>query len=271
MTEQEWMLTSLLECRRVDLYAGRKALTPAQERRYVSMQMRRQEGEPLQYILGHCDFMGIRIDVDARVLIPRPETEILVEIALAKAKSFLSGRPLRVLDLGTGSGNIAITLAHYLKYTEVTAVDISSEALALARHNAGSQGVDRRIDFIESDMTLFLEGEASAGEWFDVIISNPPYIPTFQLGRLPRDVRQEPQIALDGGGGGLRFLRVLIAGAHRHLAENGWLLLEIGDGQREAVEEIFVQHPRYQNVRFHKDYVQTDRVVSARKISETEN
>ncbi len=271
MTEQEWMLTSLLECRRVDLYAERQSLTPGQEMRYASMQRRRKEGEPLQYILGYCDFMGVRIGVDSRVLIPRPETEILVETALERIKIFPCDDPLRVLDLGTGSGNIAIALAHHLKYASVTAVDISSEALALARHNAVSQGVAHKINFVQADMTVFLEEGTSAEKQFDVILSNPPYIPTFQLGRLPRDVRQEPRIALDGGKDGLRFIRGLITSAHRHLREGGFLLLEIGDGQREAVEEILAQHPCYRNIRFYKDYVQTDRIVYAEKNLETEN
>lgn len=269
MTEQEWMLTSLLECRRVDLYAERQSLTPSQERRYASMQRRRKEGEPLQYILGYCDFLGVRIGVDLRVLIPRPETEILVETALERIKTF--DAPLRILDLGTGSGNIAIALAQHLKYASVTAVDISFDALALARHNAASQGVAHKINFVQADMMAFLKGEASLDKQFDVMISNPPYIPTSQLEGLPRDVRQEPRIALDGGRDGLHFLRGLIASAHRHLREGGFLLWEIGDGQREAVEEIFAQHPSYRNIRFYKDYVQTDRIVYAEKTFETEN
>lgn len=280
MTEQEWMLTSLLECRRVDLYAERQSLTPSQEMRYASMQRRRKEGEPLQYILGYCDFLGVRIGVDLRVLIPRSETEILVETALERIKIFPptpattdvgADAPLRVLDLGTGSGNIAIALAQHLKYASVTAVDISFDALALARHNAASQGVEHKINFIQADMTVFLEEGISVEKQFDVMISNPPYIPTSQLEGLPRDVRQEPRIALDGGKDGLRFIRGLIACAHRHLREGGFLALEIGDGQREAVEEIFAQHPSYRNIRFYKDYVQTDRIVYAEKTFETEN
>lgn len=265
MTEQEWMLTSLLECRRVDLYTDRNVLTPAQERLYVSMQRRRQEGEPLQYILGHGDFMGIQISVDSRVLIPRPETEILVETAIEKARCLSGAGPLRVLDVGTGSGNMAIAIAHYLKDARVTAVDISSQALAVARHNALLQGIDHRINFLQADMVPFLEGETAAGKRFDIIIANPPYIPTSQLGRLPRDVQHEPQIALDGGEDGLRFLRALIAGAHRHMAENGWLLLEIGDGQAGAIARIFQNHPLYQDAQFREDYAGIKRIAAARK------
>jgi len=263
MTENELMLTSILDCRRVDLVVDPQELTPPQKLQYEQMQVRRTQGEPLQYILGQCDFMGIPLCVDARVLIPRPETEILVELAIEKLKSIRTEDTLKALDLGTGSGNIAIALAKNISNAAIMTLDISKDALALALQNAQASGVEHKISFLCTDMVTYLENVADQGIKFDMIVSNPPYIPTAQLMRLPEDVRKEPRLALDGGEDGLRFYKTIIQHSHRALSADGFLLMEIGDGQRQGIEAILGQFPEYQPISFYKDYVGTDRIVCA--------
>jgi release factor glutamine methyltransferase len=264
MNENELMLTSILGCRRVDLALNRQALTPAQKLRYDQMRAQRAKGEPVQYILGECDFMGIPLSVDCRALIPRPETEILVDLAIKQIKAMSSKTMLSALDLGTGSGNITVALLKNFPNLTMTAVDVSDEALALAVENAKTNGVYQRSEFLCSDLTLYLKEAADLGERFDVIISNPPYIPTEQLPCLPEDVQREPRLALDGGGDGLRFYRAIIEYGWQVLEDNGFLVMEIGDGQRDAIKKMFARYPQYAHIDFYKDYVGTDRVVVAR-------
>ena len=257
------ILTSILNCPRVDLYARELDLSMEQKDRYDRMLQRRANGEPLQYILGQCDFMGIQLDVDARVLIPRPETELLVELAIRELKTLRFGRPLRILDLGTGSGNVAIALAQFIDRARITSVDISSEAIEVARRNAAVHDVEHRIHFIREDMVHLLQHDNPDGPPYDLIISNPPYIKTSHLASLPRDVQREPVIALDGGEDGLYFYRQIIEKGPRFLERRGLLLMEIGDGQGPAIEEIFHKNKYYSNVRFEKDYTNIDRIVAA--------
>ncbi len=257
MTEKELMLTSILDCRRTDLYVDAPTLTRRQEGRLAEMQQRRQGGEPLQYILNECEFMGLSLAVDPRVLIPRPETELLVEKVIEKAKG-ITRRPLEICDIGTGSGNIAISLAKYVEDSFVTAVDVSRDALLLAQQNAQRHGVDHKIKFIHEDMMTFLSSEKPS---YDVIVSNPPYIPADQMNRLPLDVQKEPWMALDGGPGGMDYYRMIIAKGAQHLKHGGFLILEIGDGQRAEIEALFQQNPEYSGFNFFKDYRGTDRIV----------
>ncbi|MCK5081894.1 MAG: peptide chain release factor N(5)-glutamine methyltransferase [Candidatus Omnitrophica bacterium] len=263
MTENEWMLTSVLDCRRVDLAVNKGELTPFQRSRYDQMRFRRAQGEPLQYIIGQCDFMGIPLSVDRRALIPRPETEILVDLTIEKIRA-MPKKALNVLDLGVGSGNITVALLRYFTEMNVTAIDISDDALALAVKNATANNVEQRIEFLNNDMVLYMKEAIRQGEKFDVIVSNPPYIPTGQLAQLPDDVRREPRLALDGGDDGLRFYRSIIEYGWQFLTANGFLVMEIGDGQREGIEKIFAQYPQYGEIKFYKDYVGTQRIVFAR-------
>ena len=268
MKENELMLTSLLDCERIDLAVKARELTPEQERQFRQMKARRAQGEPVQYIIGKTDFMGIALAVDRRALIPRPETEILVELAVSNGKALRQDGKLNVLDLGTGSGNIAIAMAENISHAQITAVDVSAEALTLAKMNAKTRGVHGRIRFIGEDMSVYLKATSAEARKFNIIISNPPYIPTEELARLPADVRNEPRTALDGGHDGLHFYREILKYAYTVLSPDGLLALEIGDGQRNSIEKIFAQYPQYQRVEFFKDYVQTDRIVMAR-LSET--
>ncbi len=264
MIETEQMLSSILDCRRVDLLTQDIKLTSAQEKQYQDMQQRRSAEEPLQYIIGHSDFMGIKLCVDPRVLIPRPETEILVEKAIQLLRGVeKKGDCLKILDFGTGSGNIASALVKNINNCHVTTVDVSLDALALARQNAQINKIEDKINFVHQDMCEFLIRKT---EVFDLIISNPPYIKTSDLTQLPKDVQQEPRLALDGGEDGLDFYRHIIAQGHHFLKEGASLLMEIGDEQKEGIEKIFQQCLYYQKLNFYKDYVGTDRIVHAQGL-----
>lgn len=263
MNEEDLMLTSVLHCRRVDLATESKELTGAQQKELGLMVERRAHGEPLQYIIGHCDFMATSLIVDKRVLIPRPETELLVELAIKEIKLLRSNCPIRVLDLGTGSGNIAITMAKNIPNSFITAIDDQKDALALSLINAKDNNVEQRIEFFCKDMTEYLKETCEGNNKFDCVISNPPYIKTSDLNRLPDDIQREPRVALDGGIDGLKFYRPIIRYAHQILKTKGLLILEIGDGQYGDIEKMFEQYPQYTDVSFHKDYVGTDRLVTA--------
>ena len=258
MNERELMLTAILDCERGDLYKERAPLSLKQQKQLMDMQTKRLKGEPLQYIIGYCDFMGVILRVNRKVLIPRPETEILVDSAITKLKQ--RGGLLTILDLGTGSGNIAIALAKNIELCKVISVDQSAEALNVARGNAEANGVTKKVDFFHKDMMDVLKDDSRT---FDLIISNPPYIPTGMLSQLPEDVKKEPVSALDGGEDGLAFYRPIIENAHSLLKDNGLLMMEIGDGQAPAIGDLFSKNNFYNNIEFIKDYVGIDRIVSA--------
>ena len=266
MKPQEFILTSILHCRRSDLYLHPYNLTESEQSQFDSMMARFNSGEPLQYILGECEFFGLKIKVDRRVLIPRPETEILVEQAVEKLKNV---KDLRILEIGTGSGNIPIVLVKNLNNAIVTTMDCSLDAIEFARENARLLSVEEKINFVHANI---LEVETwqchvSTEDKFDLIISNPPYIPSNQLQSLPNDVQKEPKIALDGGVDGLKFYRVIIKQAQTLLKAGGWLMLEIGDGQREGIEMLLGACGQFREIEFHKDYVGTDRIMVGQKVS----
>lgn len=262
MTETELMLTSIRRCRRVDLYVDRSPLAPEEERLFHSMQERRAAGEPLQYILGSTEFCGLNFVVDERVLIPRPETEILVEAAAvllnAKDKTL---SPLKILDLGTGSGNIAVSLAKCLPEALVSAVDVSADSLNVAQTNARIHHVESRVSFFRRSMLNVLDDvDLTEPERFDALVTNPPYIPRHQLSLLPTDVKQEPLGALDGGEDGLTFIRPLIQRGAALLKTDGFLMMEIGDGQAGAVAELSRRASWAQRF-FINDYRGTERIL----------
>jgi len=264
MTEEELIMTSLLNCRRVDLVSEPRELTVMQKSQYDHMLKRKAQGEPLQYILGHCEFLGLPLTVDKRVLIPRPETEIMVEFAIKKLQLWRAHNKLNILDLGTGSGNIAISIAKNILNSLITAVDIEEGALVLALKNAQDNRVDQKIDFVHKDIAVYLRETITQHKMFNIIISNPPYIATDLMAHLPIDVQQEPFNALHGGANGLEFYLPIIEYSHQVLKEDGLLICEIADGQRNMIEYIFKKFPQYKNVIFQKDYVGTDRIVCAR-------
>jgi release factor glutamine methyltransferase len=225
---------------------------------FLQLIERRFLGEPIQYITGEQEFYGLPFRVNDDVLIPRPETEHLVEKALELAGRF--ARP-RIVDVGTGSGAIAVALAHKLPKAWITAVDISSAALDVARGNAERNGVARRIEFRESDLLA-----AVADERFEIVVSNPPYVPVGDGDTLAVEVREhEPAVALFGGEGGLRLYRRLIPAAFAVLEERGWLAMEIGYGQSKAIGRL-MREAGFERLEFVPDLQGIARVVCGRRV-----
>ena len=260
MTEDEIILTHILQCRPIDLVINKPVLTVPQQEQFENYRRRRQAGEPLQYILGTCDFMGLELAVNPSVLIPRPETEQLVDAAL---KYFKRGR---ALDLVTGSGNIAIALAKFVPQSKIVSVEISAKALQVAQANALCHGVENRIEFIQGDMLSSVipecfNRESRDGSLFDLIISNPPYIPTNQLNSLPRDVQQEPAVALDGGEDGLYFYRIIIQYTPCLLRSGACLMMEFGDGQTQAVKKLVEAQRAFSDIEIVQDLSGRDRII----------
>ncbi|MCK6459413.1 MAG: peptide chain release factor N(5)-glutamine methyltransferase [Planctomycetes bacterium] len=214
--EAELLLAHVLHARRLDLHAaGARELAPQETAAFETLLGRRERGEPVAYLTGRKEFYSLELEVTRDVLVPRPETEMLVDRILAL-------RPERLLDLGTGSGCVAVACAVQLPGCEVTATDVSGRALAVARRNAERHGA--RIRFLEGD----LYEAVPEGERFDVIASNPPYVRTAEAARV---ATHEPLLALDGGPSGLSLLKRVIEGAPGVLAPGGTLLCEIGEDQ----------------------------------------
>ena len=246
----ELLLAHLLKKRRLDLYLEfERELDEATLGKLREMVRRRVSGEPLQYITGEAEFCGLKFAVDRRVLIPRPETELLVETVVGRMESVVPCPDIgcrgespesrvRIVDLCTGSGCIAVTLAKRLD-AEVFATDVSAEALALAEENAKRHEVEKKIRFFRGDLLEILPDSLAA----DAIVSNPPYIASGDLARLPKEVREfEPVQALVAGEDGLNFYRRIVGNARRFLLPKGFLCLELGDGQRPAVEHLCVEN-----------------------------
>lgn len=233
----------------------RELLKPRQWNRYKCLLQRRGKFIPLQYLLGSVNFYGFNFVVDKRVLIPRPETEILVELALAKIKQF-KGKT-KILDLGTGSGNIALSLAK-LTQAEIYATDISESALAIAKKNCQRLDLEKRVHFLQGDCFQALKDKKNI---FQMICSSPPYIPGEQLATLSEEIKFEPQIALDGGEDGLDFFRRIVKKAHLFLAREGYLILEIGDNQAETIRKIVKDNKFLLLEKIIRDYQSIERIA----------
>lgn len=230
--DAEVLLAHALGCKRIDLYGFRHAEPAAPEvrQRYKDLIRKRLEGCPVAYLVGRKEFFALEFEVTPAVLIPRPDTELVVMECLRLAKALAEPR---VLDVGTGSGAIAVALARQHKGARVTAVDASPEALAVAGRNAARHGVADRVRFLEGDLFAPV-----VGEQFDFILSNPPYVAREDLPKLPPGVRDyEPHRALDGGPGGYDVLARLVEGAGAHLADGGHLIVEIGSAQEGPARE----------------------------------
>ena len=230
--DMEWMLVHLLDLSRskLQLETGR-ILTLSEQRQLQNLVEQRGQRIPLQHLLGEVDFHGLRLQVDGRALVPRPETELLAEAAIE-----ILGKEVapRVLDIGTGSGCLAISIAVASSTAHIDALDISADALALARENAIYHQVADRILYMKGDGRELLPSGP-----YHVIVSNPPYIPTGDLGGLQPEVRDhDPRLALDGGPDGLEFYRALVGNSVASLHSGGRLLLEVGDNQATAVGEL---------------------------------
>ncbi len=260
MNESELLFTELLDCDRLSLYFNRNVKLNKDKASVISSTLKRRlSGEPIQYILGKTEFMGLEFKLTPDVFIPRPETEILVEktMNIVHSKEFIVHS---ILDIGTGSGCIAISLAKFLPNTKITAIDISENAINIAKQNALLNNV--KINFLASN--LFSNYELRTTN-YELIISNPPYIPSDEINNLQPEVKYEPRIALDGGKDGLDFYRKIIAGAKDYLTEGGFLITEMGFNQKEKIENIFQKAKIFQIIEIIKDYNNIDRVMVVRK------
>jgi release factor glutamine methyltransferase len=232
-----------------------RPLDPAELATLRELVKRRRSHEPVAYLRGMREFYGLPFRVDRRVLIPRPDTEALVDVALARSSHV--SLSMRLLDLCTGSGCVAITIARQRPTAKVLATDVSADALAVARENALRLGT-YNVAFLESDLFEKVPKEHR----FDVITANPPYIPTAEIAGLSPDIRDfEPRQALDGGADGLQFIRRIVAEAPAFLDRDGVLAMEIGAGEAAVTRALFEEHG-YRDIRIDLDYGKIERVAS---------
>jgi release factor glutamine methyltransferase len=250
----EHLLAHLLDRKRIELYLEfERELTETELAPLRDLLRRRGEGVPLQHLLGTVEFCGLTILCDQRAMVPRPETEELVELL----ESRIENRESRIVDVGTGSGVIALTLAAKFPETEVYALDISEDALALGRSNAERLGLTERVHFFKSNLLQ------NISERFDLIVANLPYISMQDRQSLSSEVLHDPAIALFGGARGDELIRDLIEQAPPHLQSNGLLALEIGVGQSEPLREFLVEK-NFHDIESKKDYSGTLRFFFAR-------
>lgn len=227
------------------------------ENEYIGYIKEVAAGKPVQYITNKQEFMGLSFFVDENVLIPQPDTEILVEEAIKYANQIKEN--VEILDMCTGSGCIGVALAKHVKNAKVTLVDISTKALEVAKKNAKENEVKEKVNFIQSDMFENIKSK------FDVIVSNPPYIKTNVINELDLQVQNEPHLALDGGENGLKFYEILINEAPKYLKENGKIFLEIGYDQKKEVEELARNSKFYKKIETVKDLANNDRVIELKR------
>jgi release factor glutamine methyltransferase len=234
----ELLLSHALQCQRIELYTNfDKPLAPEELKAFRSLYERRLNREPVQYIVGMASFMGMQFNVDSRVLIPRPETETLVEQAMLLCKRAEPGQPLAIIEVGTGSGNIAIALAKFIKQAKLWTIDVSAEALALARENAERHGVLDRIVFERMD--AFEPVDQLLLRRFDMLVSNPPYVSAGEWEELQQEVRRfEPRVAVSDWKDGYEFYRRLVELAPYLLRDQGTMFVEVGYGQAETVARM---------------------------------
>ena len=258
--DAEVLLAHAAGCKRIDLYGalhGEQA-SPEVRQKYKDLIRRRLEGCPVAYLVGRKEFYGLEFQVAPAVLIPRPDTELVVMECLALAKPMAAPR---VLDIGTGSGNLAVTVAKRHAGAQVTAIDLSVEALAIAQANADKHGVRERIRFLPGDLFAPL----GADERFDFVLSNPPYIAHEDMAKLPVGVREyEPKQALDGGAGGFVVFDRLVDGARHRLVPGGYLIVEIGAPQEAHARARIAAFAEFELADTVYDFARHPRVLKAR-------
>ena len=221
---------------------------------YINSIKKISTGIPIQYITNNQEFMNLNFYVDENVLIPQPDTETLVEEVINEYKE----KKCEILDLCTGSGAIAISLAKYINESNIVASDISMKALQIAKLNAEKNLVRKKIEFIESDMFNKIYKDD-----FDIIVSNPPYIKAKVIEKLDRQVKNEPYIALDGGADGLKFYKIIIENAYKYVKNEGKVFLEIGYDQKNELINLFKENNHYENIYSKKDLGGNDRIIVA--------
>ena len=261
----EVLMADLLDMERINLYVKYDyPLKSSEIDSYREMIKKRAQRIPVAYITEKKEFMSLEFKVKEGVLIPRPDTENLVETVIEYCRQNQLQQP-QIIDVGTGSGAIAVSLAHYLSEAKVVGVDLSAQALKVARENMQKHELSERMSILKSDLLAeFIKREIRG---IDIIVSNPPYISEAEMEKLPPEVKKEPETALEAGEDGLAYYRRLIPQAEKVLKKGGKLFLEIGYQQAEAVKNIFNEH--WSAVEVKKDYSENDRIVSA--IFEAEN
>ena len=261
----EVILAHLLDCKRIDLILKHdEVLDKEQEREYIKRINLRAQGMPVQYITGNQEFMGLDFHVTPDVLIPRPDTEILVEEAIQEAS--LMDKPLIIVEIGTGSGAIALSLAHYIKDAQVHTIDISPKAIEIARKNAKNLSLEEKVIFHQGDLLSPIKGILDGK--VDILVSNPPYIPSKDILSLQREVQfHEPSLALDGGIEGLDFYKRIIDEVLDFLSHQARLIFEIGHDQGDRVSGMIREMGIFSDIRIIKDLASLDRVVLAKDLT----
>jgi len=262
--DSELLLGKILNLSRVEIYADFfRPLILREIEDYRKLIILRAKGKPVAYIVGEKPFRHLNLKVNSDVLIPRPETELVVDKVLEIAKKRKENE-VKMVDLGTGSGAIALSVVYEMPDVFMVALDFSEKALNVARENAKLYGLNDKVKFICCD--LFKGLDNGLKNKIDVIVSNPPYIPSGKINELQREIRDfEPLSALDGGPDGLKEYRRIIAEAPDYLKEDGYLVLEIGENQADSVECLLNDSGKYDEVDISKDYAGIERVVVARK------
>ena len=276
--DAEVLLSYVLGLERLKLYLEFNRILEKEElSTYKSLIKKRLDFIPVAYLVGQKEFMGLGFFINKHVLIPRPETELLVETVINKIKE---GFPYsfeektekgelvkesipQIIDLGVGCGNIAVSIAKYVKNCKIYAIDVSQKCLEVAFHNSKTYKIEDKITFLLGSLFYSLEGYNLKGK-IDFIVSNPPYVKTTEFDSLPPEVRQEPYIALNGGKDGLDFYRQIISQSLIYLKEKGYLILEIGDGQKESIVDLMKKEGFY-SVEVVRDYSGIERIILAQK------
>ncbi|MCX5748968.1 MAG: peptide chain release factor N(5)-glutamine methyltransferase [Candidatus Saganbacteria bacterium] len=260
--EAEILLSHSLGLKRIDLYVQHERVLKDDElATFKKLILRRAKKEPTAYITGKRSFMSLDFDVDSSVLIPRPETERLVEITIDAGKDIKKDR-ICILDIGTGSGAVSVSLAYYLKNSYITATDISKSAIETAARNAAKHCVSDRITFIHDNIF----DSKYKGDKFDIIVSNPPYIPSGEIKNLQAEIANyEPVQALDGGADGMDFYRNIFAKTHVYLFPSGYLIIEAGIGQSSKIVKMIDDSVEFETPKVFEDHNGIERVIVSRK------
>jgi len=263
--DAELLLAHACSCERIQLYTRYEEIVDESVRsRFRDLVKRRAEGMPVAYLLGRREFYSLNFAVTPDVLIPRPETEFAVIAVLDRIKERASQEPPRIVDVGTGSGAIAVAVAKYAPQAIVTAIDASPAALSVAQQNAQANAVGERVTFVEGDLLRPLPQEPK----FDIVVSNPPYVSLTEFEQLSAEVRShEPRLALVAGERGTEVIARLIPQAAGHLHPGGWLILEISPMIEVQVRQLLTTDGRWDAIQVDKDLAQLPRIVQARRTS----
>ncbi len=265
--DSEVLLADILDMERIKLYVNYDyPLTEDELNQYRHHLKERAQRVPVAYITGHKEFMSLDFEVNNQVLVPRPETELLVEEVISICRDDYEGaeeKAINIVDVGTGSGAIMVSLGYHLKQAKILGIDISEDSLKIARKNIEKFNLESRLKVVKGDLLQPLIKRNKSN--VDIVVSNPPYIKKEEMEQLPPEVKKEPRRALDGGQGGINYIKKIISQSLQVLNNNGFLFLEIGYDQARAVKNIL--NNKWKDVKVKKDYSNQDRVVIAQKNS----